>query len=459
MSEEKTDHSNIDIIKGDPKIAIRKLALPMMISMLLMVTYNLADSIWVSGLGAAQLAAIGFISPLFMVMVGFGNGIGAGANSLIARCIGADDKATADNAALHSVIITIILSIIIPLILVPILKPILLIMGAGASVQYGLEYGNIVFGFMFVFIFAGVGAAILRSEGDVNRAMYIMAITSVLNIVIDPIFIYILNMGIAGAAWASVLSSFISCLVMIYWMWIKKDTYLDLRRKAFNYKNFIVKDILLVAIPATMENLVMSIQMITMNYLLVLVATISAVAAFTSGMRVIQVAMVPLIGIGTAVLTVAGASYGAKNYDKLKTGFHYSIKLGLLMSSILGVILFIFAPQISIVFSYTGSSAHLAPLITDVIRVFSIYLFTLPIGIMSSSFFQGLGKGTTSLIVTIFRSLIFQVICSYSLGIIMGLGAVGIYSGIVIGGTLGGIFSLTWAELILKRLRSIFQSK
>ena len=94
----KGKHANIELITGDPKKAINKLAWPMMLSMLLIMLYNLADSVWVSGLGADALAALGFITPLFMIIVGLGNGIGAGANSLIARAFGAKKDELANNA-------------------------------------------------------------------------------------------------------------------------------------------------------------------------------------------------------------------------------------------------------------------------------------------------------------------------------------------------------------------------
>ena len=105
-------NENIEIITGDPKRAIRKLSVPMMISMLLIMLYNIADSIWVSGLGPDALAAIGFITPLFMVLVGLGNGIGAGANSLIARYIGAENYPQANNAGLHAILLSVIVSAI-----------------------------------------------------------------------------------------------------------------------------------------------------------------------------------------------------------------------------------------------------------------------------------------------------------------------------------------------------------
>ena len=101
---------NIEMITGDPKKAIVKLALPMMLSMLLIMLYNIADSIWVAGLGPDALAAVGFITPLFMVLIGLGNGIGAGANSLIARNIGAKNRDQANNAGLHAIVLSIIVS-------------------------------------------------------------------------------------------------------------------------------------------------------------------------------------------------------------------------------------------------------------------------------------------------------------------------------------------------------------
>ena len=136
---------NIDVITGDPKKAIIKLALPMMLSMLLIMLYNLADSIWVAGLGADALAAIGFITPLFMVLIGLGNGIGAGANSLIARNIGAKNYEQANNAGLHGILLSIIISVIFTIIIEAFMVPILQFMGAGHTIQYAMDYSYIIF--------------------------------------------------------------------------------------------------------------------------------------------------------------------------------------------------------------------------------------------------------------------------------------------------------------------------
>ena len=106
-------NSNIEMITGNPKKAINKLSLPIIASMFLIFANNIIDSIWVAGLGADALAALGYITPLFMVLVGFGNGIGAGGNSLISRYIGAENKNSANNAAIHTGILSIIVSVVI----------------------------------------------------------------------------------------------------------------------------------------------------------------------------------------------------------------------------------------------------------------------------------------------------------------------------------------------------------
>ena len=453
MSEKKS--KNIEMITGDPKKAIVKLALPMMLSMLLIMLYNLADSIWVSGLGSDALAAIGFITPLFMVLIGLGNGIGAGANSLIARNIGAKNFNQANNAGLHAIVLSIIVSVIFTILIEVFMVPILQFMGAGDTISYAMDYSYIIFGFLFIFVFSGVASAIFRSEGDMRRATIAIAVTAVMNIVLDPIFIYVLNLGIAGAAWATVLSASLSCIVMSYWIWGKKDLYLDLSPKNFSYSSRIMIDTLQVAIPSTLENIIFSALAIIINSMLVLAAGTTAVAVYTASMRIVQMAMIPLIGLGTAVLTVAGVAYGAHNYHNLKTAHSYSIKLGFLISIALGIVMFIFSGPIAAMFSYTEASAVLAPQIANAISVLSLFVLAIPHGMMSSMMFQGVGKGVYSLLITLLRSLILESVFAYLFCFIFGWGVTGIYAGVVFGCFVGGTIGYIWAKLFIRKFKEI----
>ena len=453
MLESNEKNDNIEMITGDPKKAIRKLSLPMILSMFLITLYNLADSIWVAGLGPDALAAIGFIAPMYMILVGLGNGIGAGANSLIARYIGAENYKEANNAGLHGIFLSIVVSVLFTVIILFTITPILELMGAGNSIKYAEDYAYVVFGFLFVFVFSSVLSAIFRSEGDMRRATIAIAITSVINIIIDPIFIYYFNLGIAGAAWATVLSGAISVIVMCYWIWGKKDLFLDLNPKNFKYETKILIDTFQVAIPSTLENVIFSAFTILINSMLVIAAGTTAVAVYTAAIRITQVAILPLIGIGTAVITVAGVSYGARNPENLKIGHSYSIKLGLAISIILGAIMVIFSNQMATIFSYTSASASLSTEIATALSVLSFFVIAVPHGMMSSMVFQGVGKGTNSLIITLFRSLIFEGIFAYLFCFAFGWGLVGIYAGVVFGCFLGGTVGYVWAKLFIKKFK------
>lgn len=226
-------NNNMKDITGDPKKAVKKLAYPIIISMLLIMSNNLIDSIWVAGLGPRPLAAIGFVTPLFLILVGIGTGIGAGVNSLISRYVGSKNQLKANEAAVQSVVLGIIVSIIVTVIFVVILEPTLYIMGAKEVFNYAIDYGRLLFIFSMVTILPVAYAGIFRAEGDIKRATLPMCISAILNMILDPIFIYTLNLGITGAAIATLISIFIELLIILYWMFIKKDTYFK-----YTFKNF-----------------------------------------------------------------------------------------------------------------------------------------------------------------------------------------------------------------------------
>ena len=443
----------ISLITGNPKKAIRSLALPMIISMLLMMAYNLADSIWVAGLGSNALAALGFITPVFMIIVGIGNGLGAGATSLIARCIGAENKKGADNAAIHSLIMTVIVAAVLTIVILVSLPGILTVMGAGESLGLAVQYGQIVFGGLIFLILSSVASGILRAEGDVKRAMYAMAATAILNIVLDPIFIYSMGMGVAGAAWATVISSGVSSALILYWLLLKRDTYISLALDDFKTSFKVVKDILGVGMPASAEFLIMSILGIILNIILVTTGGTDAVAVYTAGWRVVNIAMIPAIGIGTAAITVAGAAYGAKKYENVSTALNYSVKLGVSIAVVTSIITYVFAPNISGIFAYSSQSAFLAPSIASFLQVMCLFYIVVPLGITASSIFQAMGKGTTSLILTIIREVAFISVFAYLFAFVLGIGAQGVWWGIVVGGACGCILAYLWARTYVNRLK------
>ncbi|MBE6489419.1 MAG: MATE family efflux transporter [Methanobrevibacter sp.] len=448
-------NKNVELMRGEPEIAVRKLAIPIMISMLLTASYNIVDGIWVAGLGQAAIAGIGFVTPIFMILNGVSVGLGNGATSSIARAVGARNHEGASKSATHSLLIFLIASIILTVLLLVIQEPLLKTYGAsGQSLVEGIKYGTPLFLGLFAFIFANGGSGVLRGEGDMKRAMYAMIVSVVLNFVLDPLFIYVLNLGSAGASLATIVSSIGSACVIMYWILIKKDTYVNVTFRNFKFESEIARDILKVGIPSSLDMLMMSIAM---SLYLMFISSIGGeygIAAFTSGQRLYLFGIMPLTAIGSAVAAVSGSAFGAKNWDYLNRTHKFGTKFATAIALVIMLILVIFAPQLSLIFAYTPETAPLIPEITNFLRIASFGLLLVGIGMPSSFFYQGIGRGTTSLCWTIIREVIFTVSCTYLFGIVFGWGLIGIWTGLAVGRILASILNYTYARYTIKKLKT-----
>lgn len=440
----------VSTILGDPKKAILKLSGPMIIGLFISSIYVLIDAIWVAGLGENALAAIGFISPIYLVVMGFSTGLGVGATGIISRFIAEGEKIKVDNAALHIMLLTVIFIVTVTISLLLFLGPILEILGAGITIDLALSYGNIVFGGSVFIIFTQVAYGILRGEGDVKKATYAMSLGAILNIILDPIFIFTFGWGMAGAGLATLVSLAVVSFIILYWF--NRYTYINFSLKSFSFSKDILKNILSVGIPAGAENFILAILEGILIMILVTVSGTSAVAVYSLGWVVVMILIIPIIAVADAVVPVVGASFGAKKYENLDIILNYSIKLGILIGIITTVISFILAPYIAGIFTYSPDTIGLHDLITDFLRVTSLFYIFLPIWCMASSVFQGLGKGLNSLILAIIGDLIFNIIFAYIFSIPLGMGQYGVWWGLVAGTIIGSIISLVWSKIYIKRL-------
>ena len=457
QGEKMQKTEDIDMIVNHPKKAINKLAVPIIISNLFMMLNNIIDGIWVAGLGPHPLAAVGFVTPLFLALVGFANGLGAGSNSLIARHIGAENYEAAGNSAIHSIILSVIVTIITTIFILIILKPLLLMMGAGEVINETMAYGTVVIGGIFSVFIPAMMSAIFRSQGEIKRASYPLMFTAIINMILDPIFIYVIGWGVGGAAIATVISGTIPTFQMMYWMFVKRDSFLEVRMREYRRDFGIYKDILVVGIPASLEQFIVSFVSILMNYWLTILSGTMAVAAYTATWRLVAIGLSPLIGIGVSALTVGGAAYGARNFDNLKTALNYGVKLGMISSVIICSFLFIFADPLSYIFSYSADSSVLAPKIVEALRILCFFILFMPFGILAGNIFQSMGKGTLSLFLTILRSFILEVIFAGLFAFILGWGATGVYWGLVCGMSIGSVFGYFFINYYLNRNRSYFK--
>ncbi len=444
---------NVKMLLGDPKKAILKLAIPIIIGGMVQTLYNFVDGIWVSGLGQDALAAVGIFMPFMMILSALAIGIGVGGSSAISRAIGAKNRKRAGNIGDHTIILGLIIGIIVGFSMLPFLNSIFLSMGASPhTAMLATNYGQIIIlGSPFLFL-SSLGNAILRGEGDTKRAMYVMLISSILNIVLDPIFIYTLHMGVVGAAVATVISIILSASVIMYWLIIKKDTYVQLRLRYFKMDGSIAKEIFKVGLPSSLAQISMSFTMIILNTIVIMAGGDYGMAVFSSGWRIVMIAIVPLLGFAAAVTAVTGAAYGAKNIKNLKEGYYYAVKIGTLVGVITGVIIGVFAPQFTYLFTYSQNSSHLAPGIIEFLRYTVLYFPGVAAGMLTSSMFRGIGKGTYSLTQTIIRTVFLQITFAYFMGIYFHMGLQGIWIGIVISNWIASVFGFFWGRSVIKKL-------
>jgi putative MATE family efflux protein len=444
----------VKTLLGEPKKAVIKLAVPMILAMLIQTIYNLADALWVSGLGANALAAVGFVFPFFMMIMALGTGIGLGSGSAISRKIGAQDKTGADNVAAHSMILLLIIYVIFSIPTFLFAEPLFKALGTGEVLNLTVSYAQVIFiGSLFIF-FSNIANAILRGEGDAKRAMYALAFGSALNIILDPIFIYTLDMGVAGAAWATIISFIFTSILLSNWLFFKKNTFVNFSFKKFHFKKHIIKDIFGVGVPASFSQLSMSLSMLIINFLIVFITSgnTDGVAIYSTGWRVAMIAVLPVMGIATAVISVSGAAYGAKAYKKVNIAHLYSVKIGFIFELIIAILIFIFAPQIAAVFSRAESASQLKEGLTLFFRVMSLYYPSISLGMLSSALFQGVGKGLNAFIATLFRTLIFTMLFILVFAITLDGGLVGIWWGIVVANILSSIIVFIWARTYIKKL-------
>ena len=450
-------NKNVELMRGNPEKAVKTLAIPIMISMLLTASYNIIDGIWVAGLGQAAIAGIGFVTPIFMILNGVSVGLGSGATSSISRFVGAKNHEGANKSAAHALLIFLVASIILTAILLLVQEPLLRAYRAsGQNLAEGIQYGTPLFSGLIAFMFGNGGSGILRGEGDMKRAMYAMIVSVVLNAILDPIFIYVLGLGSAGASLATIVSALGSASVILYWLLVKKDTYVNVSLRQFKFDSKIAKDILKVGIPASMDMFMMSLAV---SLYLVFISTIGGeygIASFTSGQRLYLFAIMPLTAIGSAVAAVSGSAYGAKNGDYLSRAHLYGVKFGIAFGTAVTIILVAFAPQLATLFAYTKETAVLVPEITRFLRIASLCLPLTGAGMTSSFMYQGIGRGTISLMWTIIREVIFTVTATYTLGIILGWGLVGIWAGLALGRTLASILNFAFARFTIRKVREKF---
>lgn len=444
--------NNVEVLLGNPKKALLKMSVPLIISLLISSLYNLIDAMWVSGLGADALAGVGFVTPIFMILIGFGNGLGAGSAFALSKYIGEKNKKKADNASVHAIFIMVIVSIIISIILLLLLPTILIYMGAGETINYALDYGQIILMGALLVILSNSLYGIFRGEGDSSRPMYAMIASAILNMILDPIFIYTLKLGVKGAAIATLISALFVISVLMYWFHVKKDTYLKPNLFNFKFKKEISFDIIKVGFPASLQLLNNAFFAAVFSALLAFISSTDSVAVYSTGWRIVTIGTTPLLAIGTALISVIAANYGARNYRNIQIAHRYSMKISMIFAVAVMILTIAFAPQISSIFTSSSTSIRISGELTGFLTWIVLYYPTMAVGVASTYVFQGIGRGITAMFQTILRETGFTLAFALLFTLVFNWGVWGAWMGIVLGEVVSNNITLIWADLTIKHL-------
>ncbi len=244
----------------------------------------------------------------------------------------------------------------------------------------------------------------------------------------------------------------LSSLPLVWWLFIERKSYVRFDFAGFRVDGKVVGHIANVGVPTTLMQGAMAIQMLLITMILAAIGHDRSVAVFNSGWKVVSIALLPLIGTGTAVTSVAAASFGAREYGKLRVIQGFSLKIGLVLELAIALLTALGAPALAFVFSWGETTKDLGPDIAAFLRVIWIFYPATAAGLISSSLFQGVRKGFYSLVLTILRTIVFAVPLSYLMGIVLGWGEMGVYAGIIAAAWLSSAVAFVWSNLYLKKL-------
>jgi len=386
---------------------LKKIAIPAMTGSLFQVLFNLVDTFYAGKISPEALAALAKSFPLYFIIVSAGIGIVAGCNSLIANSLGSNNKLAASIYSYNALIYAFFLSLIITFIGIFFSYDLLKIMGSThESIILAKEYIDIIFLGTIVFLVLTSFNAVLNAQGDTKTYRNVLIVGLIFNIILNPIFIFgfffIPAFGIAGLAISTILIQFVAC---IYLFLKVNKTELKIIPKISNFyirRNFFI-NIINQSMPITFALfLVASGSYILLSFISVFGE--EAVAGYGAAVRFEHIFSLPVIGLNTAVISIAGHNFGARRYDRVKEVYFKSITIGVIIMIIAGIIIYFFSESIVRIFSndlevinYGSSYLKIAAFIGPIYPVFFI----------SHALFTSLKKTFLIFYSNLFRMVIF----------------------------------------------------
>ena len=430
---------------GTQKISklLIKQAVPATIGILVMSLNMIVDTIFVGQwIGVLAIAAITVVLPIAFLISSIGMGIGIGGSSIISRALGANNPEKAFLTFGNQICLTVILAILFVVLGNVFSVPILNLFGAkGEILPIASEYfGVIIYGIPFL-AFAMMGNPTIRAEGKPKFAMYAMMVPSVLNILLDILFIKYFNWGMYGAGLATTIS-YASCGLYILYFFLSSKSELQIIPKNFKLDFKIVQEIAKLGGVSIVRQGAISILMIVLNYSLYTYGGEISIAVFGIINRVMMFALSPVLGVSQGFLPVAGFNIGAKKNDRVKETIKKSIYFGSILGTLVFIGIVIFKEQIIWIFTNDATLLEKTP---DAMLVVFLVTPIVTMQLIGSAYFQAAGKAMPALLLTLLKQGIFLIPLAYFLPIYYGID--GVWWSFPIADTLATIITV----LVLKR--------
>lgn len=387
--------------------AYMKLALPVVLSMLVSLVYNMVDTYFIALTGVQELVAgVSLVVPIFTMMIAFGDIFGLGGSSVISRLFGEKRDAEAKRVSAFCIWAAVIFGICITILFLLFKGQILGILGADEkTLQYADAYYTwIVLGAVFI-IFGLVPSNILRTEGLAAQAMTGSIIGSVINIILDPVFIFVLKQGAAGAAIATVLGNVVADIYYVYAI-RKKAHRLSVSITETRIPGRMIRDILVIGIPASITNLMQSFMVMMTNHFLLAYGT-DKVAAMGIALKANMITAMILVGFAFGGQPLVGYNYGSGNKKRLKEILKFSYLFEMSLGLVFTVILSIFAPTV------IGMFMDDPDIVTNgamMLRCQQIGMMFMAVTLVSTCVCQSVGNALGAFILSVSRQGVLYVI-------------------------------------------------
>ena len=403
----------MNLLKDEVSLLVRKLAVPASVGTLFQTLYTIVDTFYAGKISPEALSALSKSFPIYFLIIATSIGVTVAGTSLIGSSIGEKNEKNVLSYFGNVIIYSIIISVVVSILGFAFGEKIFLLMNSSQDVTIlGLEYINVIFLGTLLFILVVALNSFLHAEGDTKTYRNVLIFSFFLNIILNPIFIFgflfIPPLGITGIGIATLIAQFVSLLVILIKI-LNNQRIKQITLDHFKAKFFFLKNIFFQSMPITIAILGYSIAA-TIVFTYVGLFGEYAVAGYGSATRIEQVVLLPILGINTAIISIIAQNIGAKYYDRVEQSYFTSIKYGLFIMLIAGVVIFISA---DIVPKFFSSNPEVIMHGSMYLKISAFILPAYPIFFLSNGFFMALKKSEKAMVNNIARNVIVPVLSFY----------------------------------------------